>query len=173
MSATAMAGDRVLDGAYPSEGELRPSEAHDFMSPSRPGPLLAIPKWLQSPRRRVRSGHRPSEMPCRDGGHERQVLGHLSLAAPVRIQSSVFSQRLHSLHGHLANSSVHPAFRSIENKFVNCTRDARMEGPPWLPVHHWVILTYTPITPRPLSTTDSVSSQLWGAGVHSLSSLPC
>lgn len=45
-----MAGDRVLDGAYPSsEGELRPSEAYDFMSPSRPGPLLAIPKWLQSP----------------------------------------------------------------------------------------------------------------------------
>lgn len=139
------------------------------MSPSRPGPLLVIPKWLplwkvvdalSHPGEELEGGHRPSEVLCRDGGHERQILGPLSVAAPVRIENSVFFQRLHSLQGHLANSSVHPVFRSIENKFVNCARDARMEGPPWLPVHHWVILTYTPITPRPLRPTDSVSSQL-------------
>lgn len=101
-----MAGDQVWSWASPSEGELRPSEAHDFLSPSRPGPLLAIPKWLplwkvvgalSHPGEELEGGHRPPEMLCRDGGHERQILGHLSLTAPVRIESFVFSRRLHSL----------------------------------------------------------------------------
>lgn len=171
-----MAGDQVWGWASPSEGELRPSEAHDFLSPSRPGPLLAIPKWLplwkavgalSHPGEELEGGHRPPEMLCRDGGHERQILGHLSLTAPVRIESFVFSRTTWQTALFILFSGPLRTSLWIVQEMPG------WKGLPGFPVTTGWFLTYTPITPRPLSTTDSVSSQLWGAGVHSLSSLPC